>query len=150
MTTTLEHASTSAVDKSDILLQVRSFVEHYALTFVELVLEKQTNIAVLLNFFSAPLRVIGSNFNLVMSSNDAMIGENALGGEIKRLRQAGFATSKLDQYQVNIITPEVVLVDTVWLRYDVTGALMARIGVIYLVTMTTDGWRITSVINKSL
>lgn len=28
-------------------------------------------------------------------------------------------------------------------------ALMARFGVIYLVTLTTEGWRITSVVNTS-
>ena len=48
-----------------------------------------------------------------------------------------------------MLNARAALVDALWVRRDGAGALMARFGVIYLVTLTADGWRITSAVDTS-
>jgi hypothetical protein len=84
-----------------------------------------------------------------MKDNDAITGEDGMGGELDKLRQAGFAGSTLDKCDVKVLKCRAALVDAVWLRRDSAGALMARFGVIYLVALTAEGWRITSAVNIS-
>ena len=146
MSTTLQDTPMVS-NESNIILEIRSLFDQYATVFVELVLGKRADIDKLFDYFSTPLRIIGPTFHRVIMDNPAMIDQNALGGEIKRLQQAGLAASTLEKCQIRVISPAAALVDTIWLRHDKAGSLIAKIGVAYFVTKTAEGWRITSVIN---
>ncbi|MGJ7506275.1 DUF6841 family protein [Variovorax sp. GT1P44] len=129
--------------------QIREFFERYGATFVDLALGKRTDVDALLEFYGAPLRFIGSTFHMVMNDSAAITGSEGMGGEIDRLRHAGFAGSTLDRCQISVLNSRAALVDALWLRRDGAGVLMARFGVIYLVTLTAGGWRITSAVETS-
>ncbi|WP_166360321.1 hypothetical protein [Pseudomonas akapageensis] len=135
--------------EAEIISRLRGFFQRYGATFVELAVGKRSDMDALLEFYGAPLRFVGSTFHMVMKDDAAIIGADGMGGEIDRLRCAGFAGSTLDKCQISLLNPQAALVDALWLRRDGTGAVMSRFGVIYLVTLTTGGWRITSAVNTS-
>jgi hypothetical protein len=143
-----QHA-VSTPGEAEIISQLREFFQRYGATFVELAVGKRSDVDALLEFYGAPLRFIGSTFHMVMKDSAAITGADGMGGEIDRLRRAGFSGSTLDKCQINVLNPRAALVDALWLRRDSAGALMARFAVIYLVTLTTGGWRITSAVNTS-
>jgi len=121
--------------------------ERYGPTFVDLAVGKRSDMNALLEFYGAPLRFVGATFHMVMKDDAAVIGPEGMGGEIDRLRKANFAASTLDRCNVCVLNDRAALVDAMWLRRDINGALMARFAVIYLVTRVTDGWRITSAVS---
>jgi hypothetical protein len=135
--------------EADIISQLREFFQRYGATFVELAVGKRSDVSALLEFYGAPLRFVGSTFHMLMKDSAAITRADGMGGEIERLRRAGFAGSTLDKCQINVLNQRAALVDALWLRRDGAGALMARFAVIYLVTLTADGWRITSAVNTS-
>src|SRR6266481_9292433 len=132
---------------SRIVSDIREMFGRYGSTFVALVTGKRTDMDALLNFYSAPLRFIGPTFHMVMKDDAAITGPNGMGGEIERLRRANFAASTLDRCNINVLNDRAAHVDALWLRRDAKGTLLARFAVIYLVTLATDGWRITSAVN---
>ena len=133
--------------EAEIVLQIRELFRHYGPTFVDLAVGKRSDIDALLEFYGAPLRFVGPTFHLVMKDDAAITGPDGMGGEIDRLRRDGFAGSTLDRCEISVLNPRAALVDALWLRRDDAGALMARFAVIYLVTLTPGGWRITSAVN---
>src|SRR5262245_17227667 len=134
--------------QSRIVAEIHELFEHYGPTFVELAIGKRSDLNALLDFYGAPLRFIGSNFHMVMKDDDAITGEEGIGGEIRRLRRAHFAGSTLDKCEITVLNVRAALVDAVWLRQDSAGAV-ARVSVVYLVAETADGWRITSAVDVS-
>ena len=138
---------TSTASTSQIVSDINEMFERYGPTFVDLAIGKRSDMEALLEFYGAPLRFIGPTFHMVMKDNAAIIGPTGMGGEIDRLRQAHFAASTLDRCDINVLNDRAALVDAVWLRRDAKGALLARFAVVYLVTLATDGWRITSAVS---
>ena len=138
---------TSTASTSQIVSDINEMFERYGPTFVDLAIGKRSDMEALLEFYGAPLRFIGPTFHMVMKDNAAIIGPSGMGGEIDRLRQANFAASTLDRCDINVLNDRAALVDAVWLRRDAKGALLARFAVVYLVTLATDGWRITSAVS---
>jgi hypothetical protein len=138
---------TSTASTSQIVSDINEMFERYGPTFVDLAIGKRSDMDALLEFYGAPLRFIGPTFHMVMKDNAAIIGPSGMGGEIDRLRQANFAASTLDRCDINVLNDRAALVDAVWLRRDAKGALLARFAVVYLVTLATDGWRITSAVS---
>ena len=138
---------TSTASTSQIVSDINEMFERYGPTFVDLAIGKRSDMDALLEFYGAPLRFIGPTFHMVMKDNAAIIGPTGMGGEIDRLRQANFAASTLDRCDINVLNDRAALVDAVWLRRDAKGALLARFAVVYLVTLATDGWRITSAVS---
>jgi len=138
---------TSTASTSQIVSDINEMFERYGPTFVDLAIGKRSDMDALLEFYGAPLRFIGPTFHMVMKDNAAIIGPSGIGGEIDRLRQANFAASTLDRCDINVLNDRAALVDAVWLRRDAKGALLARFAVVYLVTLATDGWRITSAVS---
>ena len=138
---------TSTASTSQIVSDINEMFERYGPTFVDLAIGKRSDMDALLEFYGAPLRFIGPTFHLMMKDNAAIIGPTGMGGEIDRLRQANFAASTLDRCDINVLNDRAALVDAVWLRRDDKGALLARFAVVYLVTLATDGWRITSAVS---
>src|SRR6202048_527619 len=136
-----------APSQSKIITEIRELFDRYGPTFVDLADGERSDLNALLDFYSAPLRFIGSNFHMVMKDNEALTGEEGIGGEIGRLRHAHFAGSTLDKCDIRVLNPQAALVDALWLRRDEAGNLMERFGVIYLVALTSAGWRITSAVN---
>jgi hypothetical protein len=126
--------------------QIRRMFERYGPTFVDLATGARTDMAALLEFYGAPLRFIGDDFHMVMTDEAALLGPEGMGGEIDRLRRAGFAASALDRCEIMLLNARAALVDALWTRRDAAGALMARFAVIYLVALTKGGWRITSAV----
>jgi hypothetical protein len=143
------HAVIPAPDEARIIAAIHMHFEQYGPTFVDLAIGKRSDMEALLEFYGAPLRFIGSNFHMVMADGAAIIGPAGMGGEIDRLRRAGFAGSTLDKFEVSVVNAQAALVDAVWLRRDGAGALMSRFTVLYLVALTPDGWRITSAVSTS-
>jgi hypothetical protein len=94
-------------------------------------------------------KFIGSNFHMVMKDDDAITSEDGMGGEIGRLRHAHFAGSTVDKCDIKVLNAQAALVDALWVRRDTAGTVMSRFGVIYLMALTQQGWRITSAINIS-
>src|ERR1700726_2088125 len=139
--------ATTVPNEPAILSNIRKFFVAYGPTFVELADGERSDLDALLDFYGAPLRFIGSNFHMVMKDDEAITGEEGIGGEIGRLRHAHFAGSTLDKCDVRMLNPQAALVDALWLRRDEAGNLMERFGVIYLVALTSAGWRITSAVN---
>ena len=137
-----------APNQSKIVAEIHELFEHYGPTFVDLAIGERSDLNALLNFYGAPLRFIGSNFHMVMKDDDAITGEEGIGGEIRRLRQAHFAGSTLDKCDIKVLNAQAALVDAVWLRLDSARAV-ARFSVMYLVAQTTEGWRITSAVELS-
>jgi hypothetical protein len=123
--------------------------DRYGPTFVALTDGSRSDLDALLNFYSAPLRFIGPTFHMVMKENGDITGPDGVGGEIGRLRKARLSGSALDRFEVRVLNPRAALVDTIWMRRDTDGKLIARYGVTYLVALTVDGWRITSAVNTS-
>ncbi len=142
-----EQNGTSTASTSQIVSDINEMFERYGPTFVDLAIGKRSDMDALLEFYGAPLRFIGPTFHMVMKDNAAIIGPTGMGGEIDRLRQANFAASTLDRCDINVLNDRAALVDAVWLRRDAKGALLARFAVVYLVTLATDGWRITSAVS---
>ncbi len=140
--------SVTAPSQSRIVAEIHELFEHYGPTFVELAIGKRSDLNALLDFYGAPLRFIGSNFHMVMKDDDAVTGEEGIGGEIRRLRHAHFAGSTLDKCDIKVLNAQAALVDAVWLREDAAG-VVARFSVVYLVARTAKGWRITSAVDLS-
>lgn len=140
--------TTTTPSQTQIVSEIHKLFEHYGPTFVELAIGKRSDLNALLDFYGAPLRFIGSSFHMVMKDDDAITGEQGIGGEISRLRNAHFAGSKLDKCDVKVLNAQAALVDAVWLRQDSAGGV-ARFSVMYLVARTTKGWRITSAVDLS-
>ncbi len=138
----------TAPNHSKIVAEIHELFDHYGPTFVDRAKGKRSDLNALLDFYSAPLRFIGSNFHMVMKDDDAISGEEGIGGEIRRLRRAHFAGSTLDKCEITVLNARAALVDAVWLRQDSAGAV-ARFSVVYLVAQTADGWRITSAVDVS-
>jgi hypothetical protein len=138
----------TAPSQSRIVAEIHELFEHYGPTFVELAIGKRSDLNALLDFYGAPLRFIGSNFHMVMKDDDAITGEEGIGGEIRRLRHAHFAGSTLDKCAIKVLNAQAALVDAVWLREDTAG-VVARFSVVYLVARTAKGWRITSAVDLS-
>jgi hypothetical protein len=135
--------------ESAIVAEIRKFFSSYGPTFVELADGERSDLTALLEFYGAPLRFIGSHFHMVMKDDDAITGEEGMGGEIGRLRHAHFAGSALDRCEIKVLNTQAALIDALWVRRDTVGAVMARFGVIYLMALTERGWRITSAVNIS-
>ena len=140
---------TAVPNESAILADIKKFFSRYGPTFVELADGERSDLNALLDFYGAPLRFIGSNFHMVMNDNNAITGEDGMGGEIGKLRHAHFAGSTLDRCDVKVLNAQAALIDALWVRRDSTGAVMSRFGVIYLLVLTPQGWRITSAVNIS-
>src|ERR1700693_3535552 len=140
---------TAVPNESAILADIRKFFARYRPTFVDFADGQRSDINALLDFYGAPLRFIGANFHIVMKDNNAITGEEGMGGEIGRLRHAHFAGSTLDKCDVKVLNAQAALVDALWVRRDTAGTVMARVGVIYLMALTPHGWRITSAVNIS-
>ena len=136
-------------NESAIIAEIRKFFSGYGPTFVELADGERSDLNALLEFYSAPLRFIGSNFHMVMKDDAAITGDAGMGGEIGRLRHAHFAGSALDRCDIKVLNKQAALIDALWVRRDTTGAVMTRFGVIYLMALTERGWRITSAVNIS-
>jgi hypothetical protein len=134
--------------ESRIVAEIHKLFDHYGPTFVDLANGKRSDLKALLEFYGAPLRFIGSTFHMVMKDDDGITGEEGIGGEIRRLRQAHFAGSTLDKCVIKVLNAQAALVDAVWLRQDSAGAV-ARFNVMYLVALTAKGWRITSAVDLS-
>ena len=134
--------------ETGIIADIREHFQRYGPTFVDLVIGKRSDMEALLQFYGAPLRFVGSTFHMVMTDAAAIIGSDGIGGEIERLRRAGFAGSTLDKFDIKMLNPRAALVDALWLRRDAAGALV-RFAVIYLLALTAEGWRITSAIETS-
>jgi hypothetical protein len=135
--------------ESTILPEIRELFKSYGPTFVDLAIGKRSDMNALLDFYGAPLRFIGPTFHMVMKDDVAITGPDGMGGEIERLRRVGFAGSALDKCEITVLNPRAALCDALWLRRDSAGAVIERFGVIYLVTLTPEGWRITSAVNTS-
>ena len=142
-----EKNADAKVKETRIIGDIRKLFASYGPTFVQLADGERSDIKALLNFYGAPLRFIGPNFHMVMKGEDDITGEDGIGGEIGRLRHAHFAGSTLDKCDIRVLNALAVLVDALWLRRDEAGNLMERFGVIYLVALTSAGWRITSAVN---
>ena len=134
------------LDDSRIIADIRKLFANYGPTFVQLADGERMDINSLLDFYGAPLRFIGPTFHMVMKDNEDITGEDGIGGEIGRLRHAHFGGSTLDKCDIRVLNPKAALVDALWLRRDEEGNLMERFGVIYIVALTSAGWRITSAI----
>src|SRR6202790_2061860 len=132
-----------------ILAEIRKFFSSYGPTFVELADGERSDLNALLDFYGAPLRFIGANFHMIMKDDAAITGEEGMGGEIGRLRHAHFAGSALDRCDIKVLNKQAALIDALWVRRNTTGTVMARFGVIYLMALTPQGWRITSAVNIS-
>ena len=135
--------------ESAIVTEIRKFFSSYGPTFVELADGERSDLNALLDFYGAPLRFIGPNFHMIMKDDDAITGEDGMGGEIGRLRHAHFAGSALDRCDIKVLNKQAALIDALWVRRNTTGTVMARFGVIYLMALTPQGWRITSAVNIS-
>ncbi len=142
-----EQKALLTANESNIVSDIHKMFERYGPTFVDLAIGKRSDMDALLEFYGAPLRFIGPTFHMVMNDNAAITGPDGMGGEIDRLRKANFAASTLDRFNVSVLNERAALVDALWLRRDAKGALIARFAVIYLVTLATDGWRVTSAVN---
>ena len=138
----------TAPAQSRIVAEIHKLLERYGPTFVDLATGKRSDLDALLNFYGAPLRFIGSNFHMVMKDGAGISSEEGIGGEIRRLRQACFAGSTLDKCVIKVLNAQAALVDAVWLRKDFAGAVV-RFSVMYIVALTTEGWRITSAVDLS-
>ena len=136
-------------NESAILAEIHEFFSRYGPTFVELAVGERSDLNALLKFYSAPLRFIGSNFHMVMKDDADITGEDGMGGEIGRLRDAHFAGSALESCEIKVLNTRAALIDALWVRRDAVGAVMARFGVIYLMALMERGWRITSAVNIS-
>ena len=117
-------------NESAILAEIHKFFSHYGPTFVELAVGERSDLNSLLEFYSAPLRFIGSNFHMVMKDDAEITGEDGMGGEIGRLRHAHFAGSALDRCEIKVLNTQAALIDALWVRRNTAGAVMARFGVI--------------------
>ena len=136
-------------NESAIVADIRKFFSVYGPTFVQLADGERWDLTALLDFYSAPLRFIGPNFHMIMKDDAAITGEEGMGGEIGRLRHAHFAGSALDKCDIKLLNTQAALIDALWVRRDITGAVMSRFAVIYLMALTNQGWRITSAVNIS-
>ena len=137
------------MEHAQIRGQIHKMFAVYGPTFEDLAIGSRGDMAALLQFYGAPLRFVGDDFHMIMIDDAAILGPNGMGGEIERLRQAGFAGSTLDQCDITILNRQAALVQALWLRRDTSGAVMSRFGVVYIVALTPGGWRITSAVNTS-
>ena len=145
-----ENNAVSAMNEARIVAELHQLFEQYGPTFVDLATGKRSDVDALLAFYGAPLRYIGPTFHIVMKDDATITGPDGMGGEIERLRQANFAGSTLDKCDIRVLNSRAALVDASWLRRDTSGEIMARFAVLYLMALTTEGWRITSVINTAV
>lgn len=142
-------ATQAAQGRSKVASEIREMFDRYGATFVELTAGRRSDLDALLNFYSAPLRFIGPTFHMVMKENSDITGPDGIGGEIASLHKAHLSGSTLDKFEAKVLNSRAALVDTIWMRRDADGKLIARYGVTYLVALTGNGWRITSAVNTS-
>src|SRR5271165_5579813 len=113
-----------APSQSKIITEIRELFDRYGPTFVDLADGERSDLNALLNFYSAPLRFIGSNFHMVMKDDADITGEDGMGGEIGRLRHAHFAGSALDRCEIRVLNSRAALIEALWVRRDAAGAVM--------------------------
>ena len=148
MNSAIEKPASAASSPSKAISEIHELFERYGPTFVDLAVGKRSDMDALLEFYDAPLRFIGSSFHMVMKDQEDVTGQEGIGGEIGRLRQAHFAGSTLDKCDVKLLNARAAFVDAVWLRQDSAGAV-EKFTVIYLLGLTQQGWRITTAVDTS-
>ena len=148
MNSGIEKPSSAALSGFKAVSEIHELFKHYGPTFVDLALGKRSDMDALLEFYDAPLRFIGSSFHMVMKEKEDITGQEGIGGEIGRLRQAHFAGSTLDKCDVKLLNARAAFVDAMWLRQDSAG-VVEKFTVIYLLGLTQQGWRITSAVDIS-
>src|ERR1700680_5298640 len=79
-----------APSQSKIITEIRELFDRDGPTFVDLADGERSDLNALLDFYSAPLRFIGSNFHMVMKDNEALPGEEGIGGEVGRVGHPHF------------------------------------------------------------
>src|SRR4030095_5635696 len=67
--------TSTAPSRSKIISDIRDFFARYGSAFAGLANGKRSDLGVLLEFYSAPLRFIGSTFHKVMKDHDAITRE---------------------------------------------------------------------------
>jgi hypothetical protein len=137
-------AATSADNR--ITSEIRALLALYGATFVDLTVGERTHMDAVLEFYGAPLRFIGDDFHLIIKDVAAIIGADGVGGEIRRLRIAGGAASTVDSCDVSVLNRGAAFVNVIWARRDEAGVLLAKFGVVYLICLTEDGWRVTAAV----
>ena len=148
MNSAIGKPTSAAANQSKAISEIRDLFERYGPTFVDLAVGKRSDMDALLEFYDAPLRFIGSSFHMVMKEKEDITGQEGIGGEIGRLRNAHFTGSTLDKCDVKLLNARAAFVDAVWLRRDTAGAV-EKFTVIYLLGLTQQGWRITSAVDTS-
>ena len=90
-------------DETKVISELRDLFDHYCATFGDLAAGRRSDKEKLLDYYSAPLRYIGSGFHRVMKDDAALIGKEGIGGELDRLRLAGLAASTLEEFRVQVL-----------------------------------------------
>ena len=137
-------------NESKIISDIHKLFDRYGPLFVDLAVGRRSDMDALLEIYSAPLRFIGSDFHMIMADKAAIIGKEGIGGYIYGLQNDNFGGSTLDKCDITVLNARAALVDAIWLRHDVAGDLLERFGATYLVALTSEGWRITSAVDKSV
>lgn len=132
-----------------LIADIREFFGGYGVGFADLAAGKRADVESLLQYYGAPFRFIGENFHLVMMDSAAITGPDGIGGEIANLQHAHYSGSTLDSCNIRVLNSQAALVDAIWLRRDATGAPMAKFTGLYILALTSTGWRITTAINTS-
>ncbi len=124
--------------------EVRAWFEEYLDAFRGLGCGERTDLESILGFYGVPLEIVADDHYVALPGRAAVLG--ATKNLIDRLVRAGYAGGAVHRLDVRPLNARAALVEGAFSRVDRAGEEFERVGAVYLVVKTDDGWRIISLV----
>ena len=89
--------------------------------------------------FHNPSILVAPQAVIVLSSE--VQAREVLRPEVERLRERGFARTRLDNCHVKLLTEATAIASTAWSRLDSDDNIIERLGATYVFCRPTEQWR---------
>jgi hypothetical protein len=123
---------------------VRDFFARYYWAYHDLTRHPEADRTALLEFFAVPLTVTTPETHLALTSPEAVV--RSIGRQMDRLRQQPYERSIPVRSDFRILNRRSALAEVDWARTSRLGQEVSRLHLLYLVTETEVGTRITSMV----
>jgi hypothetical protein len=98
----------------------------------------------LLRFYATPMSLTVPDRHVVVT-NSKLLAE-AVDHDLSRLREQGYAGSSESGRTIRVLSEDVTLIETSWVRHNRDGGEIERLDCAYLVVPTDSGWQFGSIV----
>jgi hypothetical protein len=137
----------SPKDEEERVKDLTFWFSEYSAAFAELASNMKIDNGAILNYYAAPVRIVGSACDMVMLSPEAITGYGGVGAELALLRRSGLVAATITDLSVKLINKRGAIIEATWQRRFLTGEAYS-IRRVYIVVHGPAGWRITTVVEQ--